>query len=298
MPQTYKNSDLVLKINDDSPEVLNVINKYDTYLSSLCSGDYSFQIEAVKNVLLFLFSNKYTSIEGLARENYSGNDKLRQKFERVADYLTKLQLRDKKSCSLDLATGTGKSYVIYALAQICLAEGLVDKVLVLCPSLTIEEGTQRDKGFQDSYKLHENNWKVYGRILKPLTIVVTEKIANCIKVWKELVDFIVEKKGIPFDEAKRKVIWVTSGVPGKDTRDGREIRKIIEHPEKIRKENLQLLKEVDDADNPVEWIVSVSMLTEGWDVKNVFQVVPHEQRAFNSKLLISQVLGRGLRMPP
>ena len=47
----------------------------------------------------------------------------------------------------------------------------------------------------------------------------------------------------------------------------------------------------------VEWIVSVSMLSEGWDVKNVFQIVPHEERAFNSKLLIAQVLGRGLRRP-
>jgi len=41
----------------------------------------------------------------------------------------------------------------------------------------------------------------------------------------------------------------------------------------------------------------VSMLTEGWDVKNVFQIVPWEDRAFNSKLLIAQVLGRGLRIP-
>jgi type III restriction enzyme len=32
-------------------------------------------------------------------------------------------------------------------------------------------------------------------------------------------------------------------------------------------------------------------------VKNVFQIVPHEERAFNSKLLIAQVLGRGLRRP-
>jgi type III restriction enzyme len=40
------------------------------------------------------------------------------------------------------------------------------------------------------------------------------------------------------------------------------------------------------------------MLTEGWDAKNVFQIVPMEERAFNSKLLISQVLGRGLRVPP
>lgn len=40
------------------------------------------------------------------------------------------------------------------------------------------------------------------------------------------------------------------------------------------------------------------MLTEGWDVPNVFQVVPWETRAFDSKLLIAQVLGRGLRVPP
>ena len=39
------------------------------------------------------------------------------------------------------------------------------------------------------------------------------------------------------------------------------------------------------------------MLNEGWDVKRVFQIVPHEERAFNSKLLIAQVLGRGLRVP-
>ena len=54
---------------------------------------------------------------------------------------------------------------------------------------------------------------------------------------------------------------------------------------------------VDNPQSKVEWIISVSMLTEGWDVKNVFQIIPHEERAFNSKLLIAQVLGRGLRVP-
>lgn len=63
------------------------------------------------------------------------------------------------------------------------------------------------------------------------------------------------------------------------------------------KGNLSKLKTVDDRENPAEWIVSVSMLTEGWDVKNVFQIVPWEDKAFNSKLLIAQVLGRGLRLP-
>ncbi len=55
--------------------------------------------------------------------------------------------------------------------------------------------------------------------------------------------------------------------------------------------------ETDDKDDQTEWITSVSMFTEGWDVQNVFQIVPHEERAFNSKLLIAQVLGRGLRIP-
>ena len=48
--------------------------------------------------------------------------------------------------------------------------------------------------------------------------------------------------------------------------------------------NLAQLKLVDSFASKVEWIVSVSMLSEGWDVKNVFQIVPHEERAFNSSL--------------
>ncbi len=63
------------------------------------------------------------------------------------------------------------------------------------------------------------------------------------------------------------------------------------------KSNILILRRVDDKDNRIEWITSVSMLSEGWDVKNIFQIVPHEERAFNSKLLIAQVLGRGLRIP-
>ena len=51
-----------------------------------------------------------------------------------------MPLRDRKSVSLDLATGTGKSFVMYALAAIALAEGLAERALVLCPSLTIEDG--------------------------------------------------------------------------------------------------------------------------------------------------------------
>ena len=140
--------------------------------------------------------------------------------------------------------------------------------------------------------------------MKPISIVVTQEIARCVEVWRELVDFLAKKERISREDAEKKAIWVTSGVPDKKTEAGRRVLNVYgprddkDSAEKRRTENLGRLKQVDEPGSPVEWIVSVSMLTEGWDVKNVFQIVPHESRAFSSKLLIAQVLGRGLRVPP
>ncbi len=50
--------------------------------------------------------------------------------------------------------------------------------------------------------------------------------------------------------------------------------------------------------SPVEWIVSVVMLTEGWDVKNVFQIVPHEvSRVFFQAAHCASAWTR-VRVPP
>ena len=64
-------------------------------------------------------------------------------------------------------------------------------------------------------------------------------------------------------------------------------------------QKLDQIEEIDAArvGGKVEFIFAVNKLSEGWDVDNVFQIVPSEEKVFNSKLLISQVLGRGLRMP-
>ena len=153
------------------------------------------------------------------------------------------------------------------------------------------------------HAVHRDNIKTHGRKLRPISIVVTQEIAKCVEVWKELVGYLVKKEKISREAAERKVIWVTSGVPSGGTAKSRVLaacppRDKKDSPEKRRQENLDALKKVDSAESEVEWIVSVSMLTEGWDVKNVFQIVPHESRAFSSKLLIAQVLGRGLRVPP
>lgn len=52
-------------------------------------------------------------------------------------------------------------------------------------------------------------------------------------------------------------------------------------------------REIDKVENPYEVIVSVMMLKEGWDVRNVCVIVP--LRAFDSPILPEQTLGRGLR---
>jgi type III restriction enzyme len=74
---------------------------------------------------------------------------------------------------------------------------------------------------------------------------------------------------------------------------------VISKTKQIVRERFENVEEVNPAKpgGNVEFVFSVQMLTEGWDVDNVFQIIPMEERAFNSKLLISQVLGRGLRLP-
>ncbi len=47
------------------------------------------------------------------------------------------------------------------------------------------------------------------------------------------------------------------------------------------------------AGETVRCVVSVAMLTEGWDVKSVSHILG--LRAFGSPLLTEQIIGRGLR---
>ena len=54
-------------------------------------------------------------------------------------------------------------------------------------------------------------------------------------------------------------------------------------------------REVDRDDNPYCAIVSVLMLREGWDVRNVSVIVPLRPYTAEAKILPEQTLGRGLR---
>lgn len=450
MSVQFRIADQILRVDDASDATEAVVRKYDAFLNLLHTGNYAFLRDAVREALRFLVSAKYPDLERLARENWNSHPVLAQRHDNIDAFLGKMPLSDRKAASLDIATGGGKSFAMYALAATALAEGLVDRVLVLCPSLTIEEGlldkfttlagnqelaaimkelgaqvvipaikrgndtiqpgdicienihavytnagtsiadsfkghgdrtlvlndeahhlfspddsdeasmkkwlqflvnpeygfrylihvtgtpyvgndyfpdviyrfglkqaienkvikkpdyivedTYRQHDWAKSYAVHQQNIKEYGAKLRPITIVVTQEIARCVEVWQELVAYLVKKEKISPTEAEKKVIWVTSGIPTAKLAKARVEaaycpRNSKDSAEKRRKENLVALKSVDEPTSPVEWIVSVSMLTEGWDVKNVFQIVPHDSRAFSSKLLIAQVLGRGLRVP-
>jgi len=52
---------------------------------------------------------------------------------------------------------------------------------------------------------------------------------------------------------------------------------------------------VEHADDPTEIVIHVNMLKEGWDVTNLYTIVP--LRAANARILIEQSIGRGLRLP-
>lgn len=58
---------------------------------------------------------------------------------------------------------------------------------------------------------------------------------------------------------------------------------------------VQTLLTVEEPDNPIELVVHVNMLKEGWDVRNLYTIVP--LRKADSKTLIEQSVGRGLRLP-
>jgi len=52
---------------------------------------------------------------------------------------------------------------------------------------------------------------------------------------------------------------------------------------------------VEDPDEPTEIVIHVNMLKEGWDVTNLYTIVP--LRTANSRTLVEQSIGRGLRLP-
>jgi type III restriction enzyme len=171
----------------------------------------------------------------------------------------------------------GNDYFTDVIHRFSLRDSIQEKFVKSIRYVAEDSSGSEDEKFQKIYDNHIENKTTKYRKVKSITILITINIAACKRLTDKLITFLAKKERIGKEKAAENVLIVTSA---------------NEH-----KSNIPILRRVDDKENPIEWITSVSMLSEGWDVKNVFQIVPHEERAFNSKLLIAQVLGRGLRIP-
>lgn len=133
----------------------------------------------------------------------------------------------------------------------------------------------------DGIKYHElikskliNYAKVNKRpLVKPFMLVVCKDTEHAKKIEE-----YIKSNDFENGKYKYKTIKIESKMSGVET----EV-------------NTKLLLEVEKVDNPVEIVIHVNMLKEGWDVNNLYTIVP--LRTASSKILREQMVGRGLRLP-
>jgi type III restriction enzyme len=134
---------------------------------------------------------------------------------------------------------------------------------------------------EDAIHIHENvkvELETYANqtgseIVKPFVLVIARDITHAAELRT-----LIESNEFFAGRYKGKVIEVHS-------RQGAE----------ERDETVQRLLAVEKRDEPTEIVVHVNMLKEGWDVTNLYTIVP--LRAADSRTLVEQSIGRGLRLP-
>jgi len=140
--------------------------------------------------------------------------------------------------------------------------------------------------YRDYINLGVEEWrKTYNTFLpmnkKSILFIMTDDTKNC--------DEVAEYIKTNFADLKEAVLTIHTNKSGE----------ISETVSGKNKEDLDLLRkqanEIDSWESPFKVIVSVMMLKEGWDVKNVTTIVGLRPYAADSKILPEQTLGRGLR---
>lgn len=116
---------------------------------------------------------------------------------------------------------------------------------------------------------------------KAVLFVMTDDTKNC--------DDVAEYLESTYPEFKDAVLVIHTNNNGEISES--DAKKSKEELEKLRKQSNQ----IDTWDSPYKVIVSVLMLKEGWDVRNVTTIVGLRAYASKSNILPEQTLGRGLR---
>ncbi|MGN7479769.1 DEAD/DEAH box helicase family protein [Solibacillus silvestris] len=133
----------------------------------------------------------------------------------------------------------------------------------------------------DGVRIHEETkaeLDLYSRqtnqpLVKPFILVVAQDTTHA----QELLDYM-ESEEFYSGQYKGKVITVHSNQRGEE-----------------KDETIAELMALEDPNSNTEIVIHVNMLKEGWDVTNLYTIIP--LRAANSKTLVEQSIGRGLRLP-
>lgn len=172
----------------------------------------------------------------------------------------------------------------YPLSQ-AMADGFVKEPAVVTrknfnPAGMSTEEIERLK-LEDGVRLHESvkvEMETYAResgnaIVKPFLLVIARDTTHAGSLLQ-----LIQSETFFEGRYKDKVIQVDSSKSGAD-----------------EEEMIQRLLKVERTDEPTEIVIHVNMLKEGWDVTNLYTIVP--LRAANARILIEQSIGRGLRLP-
>jgi len=132
---------------------------------------------------------------------------------------------------------------------------------------------------EDAISIHEdtkNELEIFARNntvkqVKPFILVVCRDINHATEVYA-----YVTSKAFFNGTYKDKVLQIDSST---------------KNEEDVERQFISL----DNEDNKIEIVIHVNMLKEGWDVTNLYTIVP--LRAARAPILIEQTIGRGLRLP-
>lgn len=174
------------------------------------------------------------------------------------------------------------------VCEYSLAQALTDGLYVKNPTIATrkdfnphgksDEEIEKIK-LEDAISIHEDTrqeLKLYSlntgkKMVKPFVLVVCKDTTHA----KEVYDFMNSA----------------------DFYDGAYADKVLQIDSTTRNEELieQQFITLEQEDNEIEIVIHVNMLKEGWDVSNLYTIVP--LRAANASVLVEQTIGRGLRLP-
>ncbi len=166
-----------------------------------------------------------------------------------------------------------------------MADGFVKEPAVVTrknfnPAGMSSEQIERLK-LEDGVRLHERvkvDLETYARetdqpIVKPFVLVIARDTTHAGALLS-----LIKSEAFFDGRYREKVIQVDSSKSGAE-----------------EEEMISRLLKVEHNDEPTEIVIHVNMLKEGWDVTNLYTIIP--LRAANAKTLIEQSIGRGLRLP-